>query len=377
MSIERTRAVHAFDADKLITILTRQNEIEAAKKRGRKKDSDVQMKQVDDRFHDILHTPVRQNDVKLHDIQFAYTDAGAQRAALQTQDEILKRLRADQPDVAQAAGDPADVVQKAVLYNLQQSNAFRHWIDLADALQGPAHVAKVLINRCQQKRSKPNKPYRLNAEQLECVALHVSRLEIGFARRPDQSQPWINPAEVLMTVILDGGGGCGKTTLAVDVLLPLQEAFFGCHGVLRRAPSNKPARLIGGRTMHSSQGLTPENPRRTHALALNAQSRQKLCITHADAGAMYIDEYSQLQGELNNAAALRTTYARQERYHLDKNLYHCPQERYGRIAVLAYSGDHLQLPPVPASSSLLAPLDGASTEHKVQRRRKGVEVKDV
>ena len=62
-----------------------------------------------------------------------------------------------------------------------------------------------------------------------------------------------------MTIILDGGGGCGKTTLALDVLLPLQEAFFGQHGVLRRAPSNKPARSLGGRTMHSSQGFTAES----------------------------------------------------------------------------------------------------------------------
>ena len=28
-------------------------------------------------------------------------------------------------------------------------------------------------------------------------------------------------------------------------------------------------------------------------------------------------------------------------------------------------GDHLQLPPVPKSSGLLAPLDGTSDEHKV------------
>ena len=35
--------------------------------------------------------------------------------------------------------------------------------------------------------------------------------------------------------------------------------------------------------------------------------KQKLSITHADAGVLYIDESSQLQGELNHAASLRTT----------------------------------------------------------------------
>ena len=157
-----------------------------------------------------------------------------------------------------------------------------------------------------------------------------------------------------MTILMDGGGGCGKTTLAVEIILPLLETYYHPEGVLRRAPSNKPARLIGGRTMYSGQGLTPENSMRTAALALNAQSRQKLSLTHADAGALYIDESSQLQGELNHAAALRTTYARESKYGLNRHTYSSPQERFGRIAFLIYSQDHLQLPPVPASSSMLA-----------------------
>ena len=95
-----------------------------------------------------------------------------------------------------------------------------------------------------------------------------------------------------MTILMDGGGGCGKTTLVVEVILPLLEAYYHPEGVLRRAPSNKPARLIGGRTMHSGQGLTPENSMRTAALALNTQSRQKVNFTHADAGALNIDESS-------------------------------------------------------------------------------------
>ena len=38
---------------------------------------------------------------------------------------------------------------------------------------------------------------------------------------------------------------------------------------------------------------------------------------------------------------------------------------FGRISFLALCGDHLQLPPVPKSFGLLAPLDGTSDEHKV------------
>ena len=120
--------------------------------------------------------------------------------------------------------------------------------------------------------------------------------------------------------------------------------------------------------MHSIQGLTPDSSMRTHNLALNPQSRQKLATTHADAGAMHLDEYSQLAGELNNAAALRTTYARETKFNLNRSAHHAPQERYGRLAMLNYGGDHLQLPPVPASSSVLAQLENTSDEHKVGAR---------
>ena len=87
--------------------------------------------------------------------------------------------------------------------------------------------------------------------------------------------------------------------------------------------------------------------------------------SHVDAGALYVDEYSQLQGELNHAGALRTTYAREAKHGLNKDVYFKPQERWGRLPVVVYSGDHLQLPPVPASSSMLASLEGTTNEHKV------------
>ena len=133
---------------------------------------------------------------------------------------------------------------------------------------------------------------------------------------------------------MDGGGGCGNMTLSTVVLLPLLETVLRSESVLRRAPSNKPARLIDGRTMHAGQGLPPENLLRTHVLALNLQSRQKLAITHMDAGALFVDESSQLQGELNHAAALRTTYARDAKYKLSRNTYYGPEERWGRLAVV-------------------------------------------
>ena len=64
---------HAFSTDVLNQILTRENEITAAAKKGRKKHADKQLKLFDDRFHAALNTLVRPNSVKLQDIQLAYT----------------------------------------------------------------------------------------------------------------------------------------------------------------------------------------------------------------------------------------------------------------------------------------------------------------
>ena len=351
----------ALPVNKLTKILTRVRELEAANRPGRKSQELKQMKAFDELFHTVLHSLSPTNDVKLSMVQRSYGLSGAGLiAALDMQDAIMKHMKSTASLQSDGSTDGIDLsILDAVVGNLQRQPQCQ-WVELSDALRGPAHVARMLVVRCQERLH-----YKLNAEQLQCVALFVDRLNKAFLERPDLSQPWLHTGRVLMTMIMDGGGGCGKTTLSTEVVLPLLETFFHPEGVLRRAPSNKPARLIGGRTMHSGQGLTPESSMRTHALALNAQTRQKLAVTHVDAGALYVDEYSQLQGELNHAGALRTTYAREAKHNLNKDVYFKPQERWGRLPVVVYSGDHLQLPPVPASSSMLASLEGTTNEHKV------------
>ena len=150
-----------------------------------------------------------------------------------------------------------------------------------------------------------------------------------------------------------------------DILVPLLRTYFGENGVLPLAPSNKAAREINGTTVHSGQGLTQESSLRTHALAPNAEAKRKLGRTVVPAGAVLIDEFSQLPAELNHAQALRSTYARESTYGLLRADYSMPRERFGRMAILSYFGDHLQLPPVPHTSSLLSSLHGKSNEHRV------------
>ena len=92
--------------------------------------------------------------------------------------------------------------------------------------------------------------------------------------------------------------------------------------------------------------------------------RKRLDANQTHAGAWIHDEALQTSAPLLHAAALRTTYARQYHYNLDTARYARPNEIMGKMSFLALCGDHLQLPPVPKSSGLLAPLEHTSDEHK-------------
>ena len=139
------------------------------------------MKLFDDRFHEQLHQEVPQSNVKLFDEQLSYSLPQAQTAALQMQEEVLKRLR-QQHDRDEDGNAEKEVVENlflatAMLHNIAAENRDREWIPLAESLLGPAHVAKLLIRKVQERRSTPERPCTLNVERLECVALCVSALE--------------------------------------------------------------------------------------------------------------------------------------------------------------------------------------------------------
>ena len=83
---------------------------------------------------------------------------------------------------------------------------------------------------------------------------------------------------------------------------------------------------------------------------------------HEPVGALLID--SQLQPYLLCANTLFWAVARHHTYDLELQDYAAPRAIAGRVCQFVLSGDHLQLPPVPQSESLLASIGGTSDEHK-------------
>ena len=102
-------------------MLLRVDEVAEGEKKGRKKISNVQMKIFDDCFHDALHAQVPASNVKLFDEQLSYTMPQVQTAALEQQEEILRRIR-QQSEEGEAAQDMQDALgddflSAAVLHN--------------------------------------------------------------------------------------------------------------------------------------------------------------------------------------------------------------------------------------------------------------------
>ena len=223
-------------------------------------------------------------------------------------------------------------------------------------MQGPAAVAWHL---CQLAN--------LNEEQVDAVALVARQLQNMWPHRTEQGFLPASWAHENLAVMFLGGGGCGKTHTILNVIKPLVECYFGRDGFEGQCPSNAGARLFGGRTVHSSIGLSATSSLKVERLSLKGKARTKVEQIGGPAGALVIDEVSQLSAPLLHANALRHTYGRARRHGLEVNRYLTSNELFGRMPVVILSGDYLQLPPVPESSSVLWAQTNASYEHRQGR----------
>ena len=144
--------------------------------------------------------------------------------------------------------------------------------------QGPAAYAWSLIRK-----------YPFNQKQIELLALLILPLETAIQNRLERldKTTYKLPNDLgLVRTLMVGGGGCGKTTLIMEVLKPLLSTYFGPSKVQLAAPSNKAARLIQGRTVHNLVGLRATDSLKSYALTVRRHADQrKLESTLGQAGA--------------------------------------------------------------------------------------------
>jgi len=229
-------------------------------------------------------------------------------------------------------------------------------VPMPDALLGPKHVALKLLKKAGATE-----------EQTDAVSLYALSLQRRFDSRVDKSSVRLPVATATGNheAAWLGGGGVGKTRTLRHVVEPLAVTYFGPHGYLPTAQANHAAQQLGprGRTIHSVNGLLATSSLVTARLALNDASRKKIDRLKGELGVEVTDELGAVQGELLHADCLRTTYGRAQRHNLDSTQYMRPQEKWGRMPARILCGDFLQLPPVPATASMLAPPGRHSYEH--------------
>jgi hypothetical protein len=333
-------------------------------KAGKHKEQDKVFKRFYENFKDRLEGAV--NNTRMAAPVFAHrvcTRTSRQENAAQ-QRAVAKFHRLSKQDVRDQAGASTNHTPALAqaLRNLDQDELRCLPVDADLAMQGPRAYAGFLM---QNLVTKDGENICLNQEQKEAMALFVDCMEQGFAQRTDKSSHLMDKYKQFMTVIFVGGGGCGKSMLLTMIIEPLILVYFGPEGLIKQAPSNKAAKNIGGSTVHSSSGLTPDDELITSKLGLSSKSRKTLELRNTPAGGLAIDEFSMFPAKLMHADALRFMLSRARAYNLDPHTYAQPKHVFGNIPFLGIFGDHLQLPPVPPSASLLAPLVNKSKEHAI------------
>ena len=365
----RRIALVTLSTDECRAMLRRDQEIKRLEAPGRNKEADLQMKGYMGTFGKIIEGEMPQVPIEKRSHLSASLHI---HNAIDYQRAVAKEMRMAKSDDIRQKDTTVIDIESLIQLQLRNQNKDDNeckTVPLADVMKGPRHVALKLMKEAEKDLENP---VHFNEEQSTIIATCIYPLEQAWqqhiakqhsAGATLESMHFLPNDLGLPSILIIGGGGCGKTTMMQIVLVPVLRTFF--RKVVLTAPSNRAARGFDptAKTLHSVSGMKPTDSFRTSSLHIKTdQMRKRLDENQTHAGAWIHDEALQTGASLWNAAALRTMYARETHYRLDPTRY--AKEMMGRMSFLLLTGDHLQLPPVPKSSGFLAPMENASDEHK-------------
>ena len=343
-----------------IHIALQQGALESSRSKTRLSKSDKDLQKLDDAYGPMMRQTFALHGVSLGEMTgIHFKDKFGDMLALQRSSIALAKKQINGGDVT--VDDCGDAWLPGGAHQPADEDTGVAIVPLPLAMQGPAAAAWQLLQDAQSTE-----------EQIDAVSLMARSLQQRFDARPDKTThflPVATPDNNHRAAWL-GGGGVGKTHTLTKVVEPLGITYFGANGYAAAAQANHAAQNLGprGRTLHASNGLLMTDSLQTSRLRLNPQTQKKMDRLAGETGIDVIDELGCVSGSLLHADALRKTYGRSLRYNLETTAYMKPQESWGRMPVKLLCGDFYQLPPVPASASLLAPTTKQTYEHQQGRK---------
>ena len=348
------------DHQAAIHIALQQGALQSSRSKARLSKADKDLQNLDQAYGPMLQQTFALPDGPSGDLSgIHFKDKFGDMLALQRQSIALAKKQINGGDIT--IDDSGDAWQPSSASQPAEEDTDVALVPLPLAMRGPAAVAWHLLEDAG-----------CTEEQIDAVSLLALSLQKRFDTRPDKKThflPVATPDNNHRAVWL-GGGGVGKTRTLTLVVEPLGITYFGSNGYGAAAQANQAAQNLGprGRTLHSSNGLLMTDSLQTARLRLNPQTQKKMDRLAGETGIDVIDELGCVSGSLLHADALRKTYGRSLRFNLQTTLYMKPQETWGRMPVKLLCGDFYQLPPVPASASLLAPTTKQTYEHQQGRK---------
>ena len=167
-------------------------------------------------------------------------------------------------------------------------------------------------------------------------------------------------------MLLMGQGGSGKTALIQEIVLPAMDFLFPPKGPSGRSTSkivcakwsqaeNISTASHRATTCHKAAQMGIGEHRNAHMVP-TAEVRRRLEEAWCDLRLLVIEEVSMVSPNLFNMLLYRGFHARRQQCDLEEAQYQTPACAFGRVPIVIYLGDFLQLKPTGSGRSLLSDL---------------------
>ena len=173
-------------------------------------------------------------------------------------------------------------------------------------------------------------------------------------------------------LLLMGQGGSGKTALIQEIVLPVLDALFPkdesfnppqtslivCSSWAQAENISTPEHKA--LSCHTACHMRVQGEYRNKSM-LPGEKQSLLEQRWGNKRCLIVEEVSLISPELLNMVLYRSFHGRREHWAVPENQYDKPQGAFGRMPIVIYLGDFLQLPPV-AAHSLLDDMSKSSKE---------------